>query len=82
MNKAQRFNRNMGLGMLALGIVVLALVFGLLYVAFQNQAHQQDTRNQAVEGDRITLLIDINEHLPRLRPTPQLHEGGAPCQSH
>ena len=58
MNKAQRFNRNMGLGMLALGIVVLALVFGLLYVAFQNQAPQQDTRNQAVEGDSITLLID------------------------
>ncbi len=48
----------MGLGMLALGIVVLVLVFGLLYLAFQNQADQQNAQDKAVEGDSITLLID------------------------
>lgn len=58
MNKAQRFNRNMGLAMLALGIVVLALVFGLLYISFQVQEDRKATQDQAVEGDSITLLID------------------------
>ena len=58
MNKAQRFNRNMGLGMLALGILVLALVFGLLYSSFQRQADRQSAQDQAVEGDSITLRIE------------------------
>ena len=60
MNKAQRFNRNMGLGMLALGIVVLALVFGLLYISFQMQGDKQTEQGQAVGGDSITLEIIEN----------------------
>ncbi|MBQ3781435.1 MAG: hypothetical protein II801_06570 [Bacteroidaceae bacterium] len=61
MNKAQRFNRNMGLGMLALGILVLALVFGLLYFSFQMQADRQNAQDQAVQGDSITLQIIENQ---------------------
>ena len=57
MNKAQRFNRNMGLGMLALGILVLALVFGLLYFSFQMQGDKKAAQDQAVGGDTITLQI-------------------------
>lgn len=48
----------MGLGMLALGILVLALVFGLLYVSFQMQADRQDAQDQALQGDSITVVIE------------------------
>lgn len=53
-NKATRFNRSMGIGMLALGIVLLLIVFGMLYLSFQMQS---DRDSSSAQGDSI-LLID------------------------
>lgn len=53
-NKATRFNRSMGFGMLALGILLLLIVFGMLYLSFQMQS---DRESSTAQGDSI-LLID------------------------
>lgn len=49
----------MGLGMLALGILVIALVFGMLYIAFQ----AQDEKNavQTAQGDSIIVVEQLTE---------------------
>jgi len=51
--KAARFNRSMGLGMLAMGIVLLLIVFGMLYLSFQVQA---DKAAVSAEGDSLILI--------------------------
>jgi len=61
MNKASRFNRNMGLGMLALGIVLLLIVFGTLYLAFQSQS---DKAASTAQGDSIILIEHHRETNP------------------
>lgn len=53
MNKATRFNRNIGLGMLAMGIILLLIVFGMLYVSFQAQS---DKAAATTEGDSLILI--------------------------
>ena len=37
MNRATKFNRRMGLGMMGLAILIFIMVFGMLYVSFRNQ---------------------------------------------
>ncbi len=54
-NKATKLNRGMGFGILALGIVVLAIVTGMLYFAFENQG-SNDARPAAAQDTLI--LID------------------------
>lgn len=56
--KATRFNRNMGLGMLAMGIVLLLIVFGMLYVAFQAQS---DKAADTAEGDSLILIEHLDQ---------------------
>lgn len=53
MSRATRFNRTMGLGMLAMGIVLLLIVFGMLYVSFQAQS---DKAAATANGDSLILI--------------------------
>lgn len=63
-NKATRFNRSMGIGMLALGIVLLLIVFCMLYLSFQMQA---DRDSSTTQGDSIILI----DHTPQPAPSAQ-----------
>ena len=68
MSRATKFNRNMGLGMMGLAILIFIMVFGMLYVAFRNQENKANANENVVAGDSVT-LIDYTEedsvlHLP------------------
>ena len=68
MSRATKFNRNMGLGMMGLAILIFIMVFGMLYVAFRNQEDKANANENVVAGDSVT-LIDYTEedsvlHLP------------------
>ena len=60
MSRATKFNRNMGLGMMGLAILIFIMVFGMLYVAFRNQEDKANTNENVVAGDSVT-LIDYTE---------------------
>jgi len=68
MSRATKFNRNMGLGMMGLAILIFIMVFGMLYVSFRNQEDKANANENVVTGDSVT-LIDYTEedsvlHLP------------------
>lgn len=48
----------MGLGMLALGVVLLLIVFGMLYLSFQSQS---DKAASTAQGDSIILIEHHSE---------------------
>ena len=54
MSRATKFNRNMGLGMMGLAILIFIMVFGLLYVSFRNQ--EDKAEQNVVAGDSVTLI--------------------------
>jgi hypothetical protein len=56
MSRATKFNRNMGLGMMGLAILIFIMVFGMLYVAFRNQEDKANTNENVVAGDSVTLI--------------------------
>lgn len=56
-NKATRLNRTMMYGMFFLAIVVLAVVYGFMYLALDKPAEQQQSTS-AEHTDSITILID------------------------
>ena len=60
MSRATKFNRNMGLGMMGLAILIFIMVFGMLYVAFRNQEDKANANENVVTGDSVT-LIDYTE---------------------
>ncbi|MBQ2182264.1 MAG: hypothetical protein II400_08475 [Bacteroidaceae bacterium] len=60
MSRATKFNRNMGLGMMGLAILIFIMVFGMLYVAFRNQEDKANANENVVAGDSVT-LIDYTE---------------------
>jgi hypothetical protein len=65
MSRATKFNRNMGLGMMGLAILIFIMVFGMLYVAFRNQEDKANANENVVAGDSVT-LIDYTEEDPVL----------------
>ena len=54
MNRATKFNRRMGLGMMGLAILIFIMVFGMLYVSFRNQ--EDKAEQNVAPGDRVTLI--------------------------
>jgi hypothetical protein len=60
MSRATKFNRNMGLGMMGLAILIFIMVFGMLYVSFRNQEDKANANENVVTGDSVT-LIDYTE---------------------
>lgn len=54
MNRATKFNRRMGLGMMGLAILIFIMVFGMLYVSFRNQENKAE--QNVVAGDSVTLI--------------------------
>ena len=56
MSRATKFNRNMGLGMMGLAILIFIMVFGMLYVAFRNQEDKANANENLVTGDSVTLI--------------------------
>ena len=56
MSRATKFNRNMGLGMMGLAILIFIMVFGMLYVAFRNQEDKANANENVVAGDSVTLI--------------------------
>ena len=60
MSRATKFNRNMGLGMMGLAILIFIMVFGMLYVSFRNQEDKANANENVVAGDSVT-LIDYTE---------------------
>lgn len=60
MSRATKFNRNMGLGMMGLAILIFIMVFGMLYVSFRNQEDKANAKENVATGDSVT-LIDYTE---------------------
>lgn len=58
MNRATKFNRRMGLGMMGLAILIFIMVFGMLYVSFRNQ--EDKAEQNVVAGDSV-MLIDYTQ---------------------
>lgn len=58
MRKATKFNRNMMLGMMAMAVVLLAVVFGMYYWSMRNVQEKKAAAEKATSGDTITLVID------------------------
>ena len=56
MSRATKFNRNMGLGMMGLAILIFIMVFGMLYVSFRNQEDKANANENVVAGDSVTLI--------------------------
>ena len=54
MNRATKFNRRMGLGMMGLAILIFIMVFGMLYVSFRNQ--EDKAEQNVAPGDSVTLI--------------------------
>ncbi len=56
-NRASRFNRNMMVMMIFMGIVVLGCVYAFLYISLPKE-HPQGEENVGEYNDSATLVID------------------------
>ncbi len=54
MRKAQRLNRNMMFAIMAMGVIVIALVFGMLYYSMQSPSNADG--QQTAGGDSIIFI--------------------------
>lgn len=56
-NRASRFNRNMMVGMMFMGIVVIGCVFFFLYWAGNAQTERQEQEAREAVGDSLVIEV-------------------------
>lgn len=61
MRKANKFNRQMMWGMLAMAAVLLLVVFGVMYYALQNVEDKKSAPSDSNTKDTLTVVIETEE---------------------
>ncbi len=57
-NRASKFNRNMMVGMMFMGIVVIGCVFFFLYWAGNAQTDKQEQEQRQTTGDSLVIEVE------------------------